>query len=178
VKIREIPKDGKRISIKKDNEWFMGMGGKTDVDIESLNGWMNSEVDISLQYNSTIVIEGDVYADILLRCVKCLESFHNIVNKHFVVNLEPYDKSSSTSRVVSKAELDTEFYLHDEFNPDTVVFEQIMLSLSLYPLCRYGCKGLCPYCGVNLNEYPEHKCKSYKEDNSFSVQLKKIKNNL
>ena len=30
-------------------------------------------------------------------------------------------------------------------------------SLPLQPLCQPDCKGLCPQCGINLNEHPEHK---------------------
>jgi len=33
-----------------------------------------------------------------------------------------------------------------------LVSEQIYLALPLKPLCREGCKGLCPHCGVNRNE--------------------------
>ncbi len=35
---------------------------------------------------------------------------------------------------------------------DPVAREQILLALPQYPLCREGCKGLCPVCGQNLNE--------------------------
>ncbi|MHB8294705.1 MAG: YceD family protein [Acidimicrobiales bacterium] len=30
--------------------------------------------------------------------------------------------------------------------------EAVMLELPLAPLCRHGCRGLCPSCGTNLNE--------------------------
>lgn len=30
-------------------------------------------------------------------------------------------------------------------------------ALPLKPLCKPDCKGLCPQCGVDLNEHPEHK---------------------
>ena len=32
------------------------------------------------------------------------------------------------------------------------VREEVILTQSLFVLCREGCKGLCPQCGVNLNE--------------------------
>lgn len=34
------------------------------------------------------------------------------------------------------------------------VREDILLSLPPYPLCEDSCKGVCPYCGKNLNEGP------------------------
>jgi uncharacterized protein len=30
--------------------------------------------------------------------------------------------------------------------------ENVLLNLPLQPLCRADCRGLCPHCGVNLNE--------------------------
>jgi len=38
----------------------------------------------------------------------------------------------------------------------------ILASLDPHPLCRADCRGLCPVCGTDLNEHPEHTCE-YKE---------------
>ena len=38
------------------------------------------------------------------------------------------------------------------FNLDELIREDILLSLPTKILCREDCKGLCPYCGTNLNE--------------------------
>lgn len=32
----------------------------------------------------------------------------------------------------------------------------VLLSLPLQTLCREDCKGLCPLCGANLNDEPDH----------------------
>ncbi len=40
--------------------------------------------------------------------------------------------------------------------PQVVAF--IRNSLDPHPLCRPDCKGLCPVCGINLNEHPDHVC--------------------
>jgi uncharacterized protein len=43
-------------------------------------------------------------------------------------------------------------------------------------LCKPDCKGLCPHCGINLNEHPDHVC-DYEEDKTespFYVLKKKI----
>ncbi len=47
-----------------------------------------------------------------------------------------------------------EFYLVEDlhFNLDELIREDILLSLPTKILCRDDCKGLCPYCGTNLNE--------------------------
>jgi uncharacterized protein len=35
---------------------------------------------------------------------------------------------------------------------DPLVREQLLLALPGYPVCREGCKGLCPVCGANKND--------------------------
>ncbi len=40
--------------------------------------------------------------------------------------------------------------------PQVIAF--IRNSLDPHPLCRPDCKGLCPVCGINLNEHPDHVC--------------------
>jgi len=40
--------------------------------------------------------------------------------------------------------------------PQVIAF--IRNSLDPRPLCRPDCRGLCPECGVNLNEHPDHVC--------------------
>ena len=36
------------------------------------------------------------------------------------------------------------------------VREEWLLAAPAFPLCREDCRGLCPQCGANLNEDPEH----------------------
>lgn len=47
-----------------------------------------------------------------------------------------------------------EYYLVSDmhFDLDDLVREDILLSLPTKMLCREDCKGICPYCGTNLNE--------------------------
>jgi len=40
------------------------------------------------------------------------------------------------------------------FSPDTLVWEDIVLSMPPKLLCRPDCAGLCQRCGANLNEGP------------------------
>ncbi len=40
----------------------------------------------------------------------------------------------------------------------------ILASLDPHPLCRPDCRGLCPVCGANLNEHPDHTCSDADEE--------------
>ncbi len=39
---------------------------------------------------------------------------------------------------------------------EPVLRDAAMLDLPFIPLCREDCAGLCPTCGVNLNDDPDH----------------------
>ncbi len=57
------------------------------------------------------------------------------------------------------------------------IIESIVIEVPQQVLCRPDCKGLCPVCGFNLNEDPEHHCDSegsFSVDSRFAV-LKKLK---
>jgi len=48
--------------------------------------------------------------------------------------------------------VDEESYVGKVIDLDPAVREQLLLALPGYPVCKEGCKGLCPVCGTNLNE--------------------------
>ena len=39
---------------------------------------------------------------------------------------------------------------------ENLLRDTLVEVLPLQPLCRPDCRGLCPQCGMNLNEHPEH----------------------
>ena len=44
-------------------------------------------------------------------------------------------------------------YLQDELlETDPILIEQLQLNIPMKPLCRPDCQGLCPICGIDLNE--------------------------
>ncbi len=52
---------------------------------------------------------------------------------------------------LSVEDLETGSYDGDEIDLSELVYEQIVLSLPMKPLCSADCKGFCPRCGANLN---------------------------
>jgi len=45
----------------------------------------------------------------------------------------------------------------DEIDLLPHILAAIRASLDPHPLCQPNCRGLCPVCGINLNQHPEHK---------------------
>jgi len=61
-------------------------------------------------------------------------------------------RSSARTRTFVADEVNEETYSGKVIDLDPVIREQLLLALPSYPVCQESCKGLCPVCGVNLNE--------------------------
>jgi uncharacterized protein len=60
-------------------------------------------------------------------------------------------------------------YANDEVNLDEIVNDAVTLSIEMRPLCKEDCKGVCPGCGVDLNEA---ECRCQKPVNPAFEKLK------
>ena len=81
-----------------------------------------------------LIVRGQVEAPLKLRCSRCAQFF------------------STTARVPAFLHA-YEWADHPEIlDVSADVREDLLLEIPSFPLCRDGCKGLCPHCGQDLNE--------------------------
>lgn len=106
--------------------------------------------------SNEVLAHGELQARAETACVRCLE-------KAEVELKVPVDEIWIKNR--PEEQMDQEFnaeaplersYTGDEIELDEAFRELILSELPDRPLCREDCKGLCPGCGVNLNEEPCH----------------------
>ena len=114
----------------------------------------------------------DVYARVILTCVRCLEEFRHDVEGDFSLvvrklrkgeslhDYSDYDSYKDGTRLIF-VESDTNVIDIGDFVRDT-----ILLSIQLKPVCSEICRGLCSVCGKNLN-YGVCGCKRERFDNRF-----------
>jgi uncharacterized protein len=103
-------------------------------------------------------IKGPIKCALTLTCSKCLEEFIFPVNAFLDIELVPAALIPSASEFELKGDdLDVEYYEGDEIELEPFVFEEIMLSIPIKPVCREECNGLCEGCGVNRN-YEQCRC--------------------
>jgi uncharacterized protein len=57
-------------------------------------------------------------------------------------------------RELGADDLESDVYDHDQIDLDALVETEAALGLSMKPLCREDCRGLCPSCGANRNLAP------------------------
>jgi uncharacterized protein len=156
---------------------------------ETLN-WKESEVEGEIYSYSTTVkvdlnvelslgrtyVQGTVKTQIIHPCDRCLEPVKVDINGNVDAVYIPNEKVKEVEENMD--EIGTFYYdPHIEFLDLTDrVIEAIILEIPMKVLCKPDCKGLCPHCGINLNEHPDHVC-DYEEDKTespFYVLKKKI----
>ncbi|MFP4461959.1 MAG: YceD family protein [Thermotogota bacterium] len=72
------------------------------------------------------------------------------------------------------------YYVGSEIDLFDRVIEALITAIPQRFLCDENCKGLCPFCGEDLNENPDHTCEQadlFEEENVFS-SLSALKDNL
>ena len=95
---------------------------------------------------------GRVQATIECACSRCLEPFTIPVDQTFDGLFLPASANAGASeQEVADEDLGVSFYTNETIDLGEVVREQCYLALPMKPLCRDGCRGLCPVCGINRN---------------------------
>ncbi len=105
-------------------------------------------VDLEVTNTGRLMVgRGKIIATLGLECDRCLKSFQRQTEVPFTVEF-----CSEENRTYFKNE-ESFVYFDDELQVDieSIVLENIMLSLPLRVLCSSECKGLCTICGQDLN---------------------------
>lgn len=84
-------------------------------------------------------------------CSRCLRYYSFPLEKDFDFVLAPKPPPAK-SRELNRNELGLSFYTSEEINLSPFISEQVLLALPTRPLCDEECRGLCPSCGLNLNQ--------------------------
>lgn len=99
-------------------------------------------LDLQLEsLNEGLVVKGTTAAPWVGECRRCLRPVQATLSAPI---LEVYEASpiEGETQPLKGAEIDVE----------PVAREAVLLELPLAPLCREDCAGLCPQCGIDLNE--------------------------
>lgn len=98
-----------------------------------------------IRVENGVFVEGEVRSQLRLECVRCLDPFD------FPVTLTLAEKFRLPE---SPPEQGVPYAVRDDNKIDLepLLREQAWLAIPMKPLCDPDCQGLCPQCGVNLNE--------------------------
>jgi uncharacterized protein len=113
-----------------------------------------------------LFFEGELTAMTAASCARCAEEFVTPSTRSFRYILVPRTLVSSGDE--RGDDLEFSVYDGDEVDLMPLVQEQVLLALPTRPLCKENCRGLCPQCGINLNEH-QCDCRTGKFDTRLAV---------
>lgn len=94
----------------------------------------------------SLLVHGTVKTDIAATCCRCLNEFL------YPLQFEFEDEWASAEQIEREAKDVDLIFERDEFEIKERIDEHIILHLPMKLLCKEDCKGLCPKCGVDLNQ--------------------------
>ena len=109
-------------------------------------------------------------------CAVCLKGMALSVPVDFSVTLSPArgaEKAQAEERELTREDLGHLTYEGDMVDLDTLLREQIILALPMFPRCSESCAGLCIKCGADLNTV-DCGCERAEIDPRFAA-LKQVK---
>jgi uncharacterized protein len=114
--------------------------------------WRLDRVRLSIEPDGAdVLVRGDLRATVPQTCGRCLETFPAQVGADIDVRVVPRP-ASADSVELGADDLDVDFYANDVLDLSALIATETTLALPMKPLCRPGCRGLCPVCGCNRND--------------------------
>lgn len=113
-----------------------------------------------------IKAKGKISTLVSIPCVNCLENFDLKVDSDFDIILFPIDLIELTNSSLNSDDMEYIFFEGDRIDLAKILIEQVNLFTPYKPLCSPNCKGLCPYCGANLN-YESCECENSLNEMGF-----------
>lgn len=135
---------GEMMVIEDDLPASAGLG------IEVIGVPEKADIHLSLRLESVVegvLVSGSISAPLVGECSRCLGEV-NEQGEFFLQELYYYPGR--------QAEEDALFIVDDMIDLDEPLRDAIVLELPFAPLCSPQCLGLCPQCGCDLNQAPEH----------------------
>lgn len=122
-----------------------------DLGIDVIGVPPGSPIEFDLRLESVVegvLVTGTAKVQLQGNCGRCLEP----ISSSEVVDLQElfcYPGKELDDDEASRVE-------DDLIDLEPVLRDAVVLDLPFTPLCRPDCAGLCPLCGANLNQQPDH----------------------
>lgn len=171
VDVLEIPTEGLRIDEKLRFDRF-SLVEEEAIFLEPVKIKMEIHKE-----NEKVFVSGRVSTTLSLTCSRCLSPYPFKIDSYFDLiyyPIEDFLRVEEPEKELKETDLESMFYRENRIDIDSLVLEQINLTIPMKPLCSESCKGLCPICGTNLNE-GECGCKGKIEDPRWN-KIKLISN--
>lgn len=158
IRVIDIPVEGRDIEFDLDNQ---ALNERLEEARRSVNSssysapayifekGVHAKLQLSIE-RLTVFLQGSAKAKFTTVCSRCAENVQKEISLAINYVLKPVSAGQRKKDQVD--DLSLGYYDGKEVDCDSIVEELLVLALPYTVLCREDCKGLCPQCGVNLNE--------------------------
>ncbi len=109
---------------------------------------------------SVLLVDGQISTRVVLECSRCLRYYQmdvdSVIEEQFPLETKPIGPRGRHIQVVVEEDENPDagkLFEGALFNLTEMLRQNIMLSLPTQPLHDPDCKGLCPHCGTDLNDF-------------------------
>ena len=148
IRVGDIPEGGLHVNRRVDaKRWDLSGCGL------SLLAPLDVTLDLEKHSDVEIYVNGFFSARAAFECSRCLVSFSRPVEGAFHLIYHALPTTRAGREVfLQPDEPDFLVYSGDQINLEDEIRSQFLLALPMRPVCGDACRGLCPNCGVNLNQ--------------------------
>lgn len=121
-----------------------------DLGLEVIAVPEGSDVELDLRLEAVVegvLVSGTAAVQVQGECARCLTEIHDAMS---------FDLQELFFHPGREVDEDERLVEDESVNLEPVLREAVVLDLPFTPLCREDCAGLCPDCGANLNDNPDH----------------------
>jgi len=174
------------LSDTKNNQQYTIEGQIDKAELDKLLDTQTPLTDLSYVINifktkDEVFVSGQVECLLEDLCYRCLKP----TQKKIIGGIEAtYIYGNENDTILKEKELESLenviYYVGSEIDLYDRVTEALIVAIPQRFLCSEDCRGLCPFCGQDLNEEPNHECESAEEFDNESVfsKLSVLKDNL
>ncbi len=150
LSVARLREEGLDLDLALGEEWFSRWQEEDPALEFAAPGGLAAHLHLE-RHGHDILVRGHLAGTLRLSCSRCLTPFSLPVDAHFDLLLTPRPPHFEEEEELSRADLDRDFYSGEVVDLESILREQVLLTLPLKPLCADDCKGLCPRCGADLN---------------------------
>ena len=100
----------------------------------------------------SVKVGGRITAGVKVECDRCLQDAALPVDTEFNLEYVTAERYATLEAAeLSEEDLELSIFDGEVIEIDEIVREQILLAVPYQVVCQEKCKGLCPFCGKNLN---------------------------
>ncbi len=157
IHVPSIPEAGKTFHFDENSESFEAILQKRLSDLVTLASGSQADIDLA-RTGQNVSVSGKLNLLLKPRCARCNAAFELKLEIPLTHHLAPYFSNPSHSDSddeeieLSSDDLDFSFYHGEEIDLFELLAEEALLHQPITYLCQEDCRGLCPQCGINLNQ--------------------------